>query len=471
MITIHNYFDKVSNIQFNTLPAALQKGNEFVTKATSNGTNWNSYQNSEAIKKTIDLYLERLNEHLNTKPSHKTNSPKQQHKVLKPVKEKKAKHPPQTDETIMVERIPEEIRFIKRFVNLNGKIKLKEDILRFVNSLQKAIVEKKIRKASPYAEQIKFIQSRLIDTYNTMKGKIKIELKQETYDALKKITGEEKVLPSINFIKRYIGMNGKSAMKEKAKQLLNQINKAYTKGKITDSDPYIIEIHELKKNLKTFITTASQKTLEIEQATLNGLEGVLGCACNQLNGLQEKPAIMNSMDFANMEFDTIGLQGKWLNLIGDPSSNFTAMVFGKPKMGKSYLCIDFAGYLARNHGKVLYVAREEGLDYTLQMKLNDKNVKHPNLFVASVLPENLSAYDFIFLDSVNKLGLSPEDLNQLKSFNPTKSFIFIFQSTKAGAFRGANTFQHDVDVVIEVPEKGKAVQMGRFNQGGEMEIF
>ena len=91
--------------------------------------------------------------------------------------------------------------------------------------------------------------------------------------------------------------------------------------------------------------------------------------------------------------------------------------------------------------------------------------------MASVLPEDLSAYDFIFLDSVNKLGLTPEDLKRLKSFNPTKSFIFISQSTKAGAFRGANTFQHDVDVVIEVPEKGKAVQMGRFNQGGEIDIF
>jgi predicted ATP-dependent serine protease len=147
------------------------------------------------------------------------------------------------------------------------------------------------------------------------------------------------------------------------------------------------------------------------------------------------------------------------------------MVFGKPKMGKSYLCIDFAGYLARNHGKVLYVAKEEGLDMTLQKKLNDKDVAHPNLYVASVLPENLSNYDFIFLDSINKLGLSPEDLSRLKAFNPSKSFIFIFQTTKMGAFRGANTFQHDVDVVIEVPEKGKAVQMGRFNQGGEVGIF
>ncbi len=137
----------------------------------------------------------------------------------------------------------------------------------------------------------------------------------------------------------------------------------------------------------------------------------------------------------------------------------------------SYLCIDFAGYLARNHGKVLYVAKEEGLDYTLQQKLDDKAVAHPNLFVSSILPESLSAYDFIFLDSVNKLGLQPEDLNRLKALNPTKSFIFIFQSTKDGNFRGANSFQHDVDVVIEVPERGKAVQFGRFNQGGEINIF
>jgi hypothetical protein len=304
-----------------------------------------------------------------------------------------------------------------------------------------------------------------------MSTKIKIELKPETFDALKQSAGEEKVLASINFIKRYIGLNGKVAMKQKAKLLLDQINKAITKGKINDNDPYIIEIHEMKKNLKAFITTPSIKTLEIEQATLNGLEGALGCACTSLSGVDANPSIMSSMDFANMEFDMIGLQGKWLNLIGDPSSNFTAMVFGKPKMGKSYLCIDFAGYLARHHGKVLYVAKEEGLDYTLQMKLNDKNVKHPNLFVSASLPEILSAYDFIFLDSVNKMGLSPEDLNRLKLLNPTKSFVFIFQSTKGGNFRGANSFQHDVDIVIEVPERGKAVQMGRFNQGGEMEIF
>jgi hypothetical protein len=371
----------------------------------------------------------------------------------------------------MVERIPEELRFIRRFVNLNGKTKAKDEILRFLNSLQKAIVEKRIRKTSNYAEQIRFIQGRLIEVYNTMKAKIKIELKPETFDSLKLLCGEEKVMPSINFIKRYIGMNGKPGMKDKARKLLEQINRAYDKGNITDNDPYVVEIHELKKNLKTFTSNRSVSALEIEKATLNGLEGILGCACAHSSDTRPLPSIMSSVDFANLEFDTIGLRGKWLELIGDPSSNFTAMVFGKPKMGKSYLCIDFAGYLARNHGRVLYVAKEEGLDMTLQKKLNDKNVAHQNLFVSSFLPANLSQYDFIFLDSVNKLALAPDDLNRLRVFNPTKSFIFIFQSTKEGKFRGANTFQHDVDVVIEVPEKGKAIQMGRFNQGGEIAIF
>ena len=87
------------------------------------------------------------------------------------------------------------------------------------------------------------------------------------------------------------------------------------------------------------------------------------------------------------------------------------------------------------------------------------------------MPGNLTAYNCIFIESVNKLGPYPDDLNRLKLLNPTKSFIFIFQTTKHGKFKRANIFQHEVDLVIELPQRGKAVQMGRFNQGGEISIF
>lgn len=488
MITIDNYFNKEKELDFSSFPEALRKGHGFVSKATAHGSSWVSYHSSDAIKKTIDIYLSKLNEYLSSntkaeKKQTKKEKQRQEHDEIiqetmrrqgitpkeKPAPKAKDKQPvPQPQ---MVERIPEELKFIRRFVNLNGKTKTKEDILRFINSLQKAIVEKRIRKTSTYAEQIRYIQGKLIEVYNNMKGKIHLELKPDTLEKMKALVKEEKVMPSVNFIKAYINMNGKPGMKKKADGLLKRITRMVDKKLILANDPYMNELISITKNLESFLDDPAQKTLSIERNELNGLEGILGCACNQLNGIDEKPAIMNSMDFANLQFETIGLKGKWLDLIGDPSSNFTAMVFGKPKMGKSYLCIDFAGYLARNHGKVLYVAKEEGLDMTLQKKLNDKDVAHPSLYVSSVLPENLAPYDFIFLDSVNKLGLTPEDLSRLKAGNPAKSFIFVFQTTKMGAFRGANTFQHDVDVVIEVPQMGKAIQMGRFNQGGEIIIF
>lgn len=492
MIATNNYFKEIDKIDFSELPEPFRKGHEFLERATDRGNNWTSYQSSDSIKKTIDIYLAKLNEFVNNnkkagnrqrknEQQRQTNQKIMQEALIKQgitnsdsTPQKKSRKVTVTEAThqpTMVERIPEELRFIKRFVNMDGKSKTKDEILRFVNSLQKAILEKRIRKTSPYAEQIKFVQDRLIGVYNDMKAKIRIELKPETIESFKELTKEEKVRASVNFIKNYISLNGKTGMKKKADSLLKRITRMVDKKIIPADDPYMDELIQITKNIEAFLDTPSQKILAIEKNELNGLEGILGCACQNLNGLDELPAVMNSMDFAKLQFDTIGLKGKWFDLIGDPSSNFTAMVFGKPKMGKSYLCIDFAGYLARHHGKVLYVAKEEGLDYTLQQKLNDKDVGHPNLYVASVLPDSLAQYDFIFLDSVNKLGLEPQDLNHLKRTYPTKSFIFIFQSTKEGKFRGANTFQHDVDVVIEIPEIGRAVQFGRFNQGGEMEIF
>ncbi len=472
MITIDNYFNEINPIDVSRFPDTLQKGHEFVLKITKNGAAWTAYHASEAIKKTVDIYLSKLNEFATKKqkPVKQTTNAKTSISKKELVK---GTSEPKYDKLIpsFVERIPEELRFIKRFVNLDGKVKTKEQILTFINSLQKAILEKRIRKTSSYADEIRIIQRKLIDMYNNMKAKIEIKLKPETYESLKQIAGEEKVMPTVRFIKRYISLNGKTGMKQKADNLYKQITRMVDKMKIPADDPYLNELHQITKNLEAFLNDPSKKVLAIERSELNGLEGILGCACQQTNGLSELPAVMNSMDFANLQFDTLGFTGKWLELIGDPSRNFTAMVFGLPKMGKSYLCVDFAGYLARNHGKVLYVAKEEGLDYTLQQKLNDKNVKHPNLDVASSLPADLSKYDFIFLDSVTKLKLSPDDLSSLRAKYPSKSFIFIFQTTKDGRFRGANSFQHDVDVVIEVPEKGKAVQMGRFNQGGGINIF
>jgi hypothetical protein len=182
-------------------------------------------------------------------------------------------------------------------------------------------------------------------------------------------------------------------------------------------------------------------------------------------------SIIPSTDLVNMHFDTLGFKDKWLSFIGDPCKGFTAMVFGMPKTGKSYLCIEFANYLSLNHGKVLYVSKEEFMSPTLSSKLKDKNAIHANLDIAGSLPDDLSSYNFVFLDSVSSMKLSVDELKKLKEKNPNISFIYIFHVTKNGKARGTNEYMHNVDIVIQIPEKGKAVQFGRFNQGGSMDIF
>lgn len=401
-----------------------------------------------------------------------------------------------TKEARPTERIDEEVKFIKRFVLMHGKTKTEMQILAFINALQRAIVERRIRKTSSYAKEIEFIQATLVRIYKEIKEPAVININEKTLEKLAAIAGSEKIRLSINYMKRFIGMQGKNIDKEKAQRLFFLIQKAIERGKIRSNDPYLDRIKNVLNSLKFFIEVAKKdETLKIHEAVLNGINEALGCCekkKDELNGVEDveeaetepeaegPPAhgerippesLINSMDFINMEFERLGFTGKWLALIGDPCPGFSAMIFGKPKYGKSTLALDLAGYLAREHGHVLYVAKEEGLDATLQAKIRELQVNHPRLTVTGELPQDLGYFDFIFLDSANTLRLSPDAIQALKRANPGKSFIPILQTTKTGAFRGDNRHPHNVDVVIEIPEKGRAVQYGRFNQGGEMQIF
>lgn len=292
-------------------------------------------------------------------------------------------------------------------------------------------------------------------------------------------------------IERFISFHDQILYKNTFGIFIDELQRAIEEKKITKKSPAAKEIMLIQTAaVNAFNNMYNATHFVLKPATIKRLKAVVAKWQNShedidvkyatskkqtktLNGITSSPQvnIMPSTQFANLHFNTIGFKERWLAFIGDPAPGFTAMVFGMPKMGKSYLCVDFAGYLARNHGRVLYVAKEEKLDKTLQDKLKEKDVAHENLTVADGIPTDLSPYDFIILDSVNKLGLTPKDLEKLKADNKGKSFIYVFQCTKGGKFKGNNEFQHDVDVVIEVPEIGKAVQYGRFNQGGEMEIF
>ena len=294
------------------------------------------------------------------------------------------------------------------------------------------------------------------------------------------------------FINRFLKFKGKDITKKQLQNFIDELQSAIKNNHIKKTSPLSSTVLLIQDKLLSVYNsmkgesikmdfkpeTVSQINQSVKKAKQVGKRKA-GVRSKRpaLNGLatqgsqNDKPTILSSSDFANIRFSTLGFKDKWHDFIGDPTPGFTVMVYGKPKMGKSYLCLDFAGYLAKNHGKVLYVAKEEKFNPTLQIKLKDKNVIDPNLFIADSLPNNLSGYQFVFIDSVNKQGLSPKDLEKLKTEYPTVSFIYVFQVTKDGKARGSNEYPHDMDAIIEIPERGKAVQYGRFNQGGEMDIF
>ena len=191
----------------------------------------------------------------------------------------------------------------------------------------------------------------------------------------------------------------------------------------------------------------------------------------------DNKGIMNSSELLNYSYSRYPFDGKWEQFIGQPSKNFHAMIYGRPKQGKSILSVQFAQYLSQHFGRVLYVASEEGFSVTLQNKIKEFAMDNPNLDFANFRTYeqirealHIRKYQFVFIDSVNFIKITPEDIEDLKADNKNTAFITIQQATKNGNFRGSQEFAHNCDAVIRV-EAGKAFHQGRFQEPTEMDVF
>lgn len=180
-------------------------------------------------------------------------------------------------------------------------------------------------------------------------------------------------------------------------------------------------------------------------------------------------SIINSVDLQGRTFKTLDFKGKWGNFIGKPQPNFYATIYGKAGQGKSNFSFQLAEYLASNHGKVLYVAREEGISATTQGKLNLNNATSKYLdFTDMHQFDNIDKaikerhYVFVVLDSVNTLELEPTDIQVLRKNNPHLGVICVQQATKNGTARGSNAYSHDADINIEISNGQATTTKNRF---------
>lgn len=365
------------------------------------------------------------------KPRAKTANPE---KPLKQVKADKIlpkiKTAKTTAKTATANSLNTEIRFIKHFIALNGKKATAGQIKGFLNSLQEAITDGKIRKTSALVKEISYVQDSLVKIYNMMDDVIEISIDAKRIVSLKASYANKKD-KSLGFLPGIVSNLIASAIYDKA-----STPKTPAPDAVPANDPVV------------------------PAATVTD---------------QVKLPYTNSMDIANMEFETYGLTGKFKDFLGDPAIPSYFMMSGEPGSGKSTFSIEFAHALAQNLClNVAFVAKEEGLGYTLKDKFQRLDAFHPNLHIyTDKLPEDISKYDFIFIDSVNEMKIPYDELSKLQEkARASKTSMFnLFQSTKDGKFRGSEEFAHLADVIIFCKDGVAMTTKNRFGKLGSMNIF
>jgi hypothetical protein len=519
MITTKNYFQKTGDIKVSQLPDDLKEAYDFVKEVTENHTSWNYYNLDADIKATVDGYLANLSEFLKDHSSGKQSEPvipkPERAKKLKSERNIKSKSDPNLK---LVENIRQEVRFIKRFVGLHNKSKSPQQILALIKSLQRAIVQKLIRKTSPLAKYIDKIQEFLISAYEKMKGNSTIELDKANLSKLVAIAGGEKVYPSINIIKRYISLQGKPVDHATFERFSYQIASALSRTIMKD-DPYADKVQEIYTIIKK---SRNEKKFALTKSELRGLEGIVdecsrekglghiyhikgnkgkkknrkklrACnrgtfsdakgkgACSHNRGLAGiatpslpgNPRILTAEQMGNRHHDVLDFTSFWYALFGKPEKSFVMMLHGEPHNGKTILLLKFAKYLAENFGRVLYVTSEEFDSSAMTGKINELVSPKPEglHFIDSIESIDLSPYDFVILDSVNDLGLKPNDFKAIvKQYSP-KGYILNLQHTKSGQFKGGKDWEHIPAIVGEVSKGIVWLTKNRYGQKNTFNFF
>lgn len=510
MINTSNYMEVTAQLDMSKLPETLLNSHQFVLKSTRQGTDWTLVEKNDKIRKVINIYFVKLDEYLKsagstvkknsvqlkpepTSPENASNvrkaSEPKQKKKYKDKSERTTTKEAEDDgdepvKAVRVEMIREEVKFIKRYISLHNKSKTPQQILTLIKALQRAIVQKLIRKTSPLAGEIQKIQEKLIQVYNGMKGEESFSINPKDLSRLVGIVGGEEVYPSIKIMKRVIGLQGKKLDRPAIARLQKSVANALEKKKVSKEDPYYNKVKEI---YNTFDSMRANETVKISKAELNGLEAIIkGCGCGRKkesrrikNKHVDSPksqtlnGVLTAEEMAKRKFDLLSFTSPWQHIIGNPATNFTMMLHGEPHNGKTTILLRFAEYLANNFGEVLYVTSEEFNSFTMTKKIKELFKHFPERlhFAEDLSKVNVGDYQFVILDSINDMKLKQEDFRALRQDNLDTAFILILQNNKSGQFRGGKDWEHMVDIAGEVENGVINIYKNRHGHKSSFDFF
>ena len=512
MITTTNYFETIKKVNISTLPDVLKRGYDNIEKYTQSGADWSLYEKNDAIRRVMDTIFEKTNDFINQQTPEKIEPKVKQsvkpreankQKVIKAKKVKVSKAKKVKPRGTEVEKTSLAVDFIKRYGNFHGKTKNEKQVLSLLAGLQKAILERRIRKTDEHAETIHHIQDELIKLYKGMNGSARIEI--TNVEKYKSIGNSEAQMIGVKLLKRYINLQGREGVPDKLENLKQDIKKAL--DKLDAKNKFYTYLKVALSNLKS-----TSGKLKISHHELNGLQGMglfpfaaqviagkiaekgfdaLFSTSKEVNGLgcsndeKKKPysnpetkneGIMSVNEAIAAKFDLIGLEGKWLEFIGEACKPTSFFIYGPGGSGKSTFTLIFANYLAQKGNKVLYGAGEQyATPVFAKMLKRLKIVDSPNfVIVKNIRVHDLNNFDIIVLDSKDSLSIELPGFLELRKKYPKQSFVVLSQSTKNGDFTGSEKWRNEVDTMI-VCENGKAYtnrDKNRWGGGsGEIKIF
>lgn len=291
------------------------------------------------IKEAAENWIDRANEYLkaNEKPKETKKEPYEAPTIEVRDEEKKAKAKTkkvaddvQEVETVLLEKV-----IMASFANLfnpksRAKTSVKERAVALLKKLQKAIIEKKIRKTSSFASEIVKVQSVLVDFCNGKEKDIKKLIDEKEVERIGNIGKSEKQSTSVKLMKKVIDLQS-NPTKTTAKALLDMLNSAI------EADIVNAEVKEYVKPLTDY-SDGKTKELKMNEKALRGLRGL-----GNIEDVEEEqePTMMSSKDLLTRQFVVMNLGPQWSDFFGRPKVNFKAMFYGLPGNGKSTFALKF----------------------------------------------------------------------------------------------------------------------------------
>jgi len=195
--------------------------------------------------------------------------------------------------------------------------------------------------------------------------------------------------------------------------------------------------------------TESLKGVEVTEISNNYSESIPTQTTIASPAKKVLPNKMSADQLQELEYDVLPLNEYYRSIFGPIAITFDMTIYGDSGAGKTVFLLQFADYLAKNHGKVLYVTSEEYGAATIIDKAKRFGINSPNLEFTKKLisPEvNLKDYKFIFIDSINHAKISLDKYKEIREEHDDKAFILILQTTKDGGYRGGKDWIHEVEV-------------------------